>query len=441
MSASTGNASDFVGFIIFSGLIAIVAPPLFWQSSIVGIIVTCVIVGRYLYPTVIAPLRNSERVPQWDHRKGETQGYPVRISASEPTHVVDYFFGRTIVVNQSDYDDAAGTVRALIAHELAHIRNGDTRFFHFAGITGAISATSLFAIFALAMLYLVGDRTFFPEPPPDRFQPTILLMTAVVLTIIYFLFWLRDSLHEREFQADASALAMEPEAVEGWLWRSARLDRIKNRRPSRPTNAAIIKFFTHPTFAKRLKRISEPPRRSPWSFVAQSMMAFVMVPICGFLAYSLFQVGIIYGQAINSIQLYWAYFGFAFLAAAAAFTNFSVLVQRSLTAHGLGAAIVVSASFAASGWLLMMSSYGLSVVLGFYETITADLPKPPGGTTTGGWAWLSIIGSCSAVCLALNVALRPFLPRQFLAVLGHLIIGFLAMIGAFQVPRFFHWLF
>jgi len=285
-----------------------------------------------------------------------------RVSKHYPTHVLRFGFRTYIILNHHDFHSKKPYWRAMVEHEKAHVRNHDVLYFAVFLIVGDAAGLYLVAVVGEVALFSVHR----PENPISRGAAFLGIFGFIVLLIpLYNVF--RWSLHDREFQADAYAFSIEPDARIGWL----RSNRNKEVARSKIDYLKSGSWFSHPTFSSRLKALqsSRVPSPGPISkgFHSFYMFASGLLMALALTAASMFDV---WGPMPLALPL--ASISFAAIILISAFGYLSYMLDRTLINEGIWKASVVAVVFC-----ILMSILILTPSLLIYYEIIIPNPRRP----------------------------------------------------------------
>lgn len=400
----------------------------------------------YFIFVVIEPFRRS--FPYKNDLVQGSLGDPtirLRKSVSLDTRVVDLWFRRYIIFNANDLDGPCQNWRAIVGHELEHVVQGDSKYFHFAGITGA-STLAMLAYLALSLgRYTFDEASALNFSGPDwAFVFTPVLYIAVGA---FFVLWVRQSLHIREFRADQAALQKAGTDFEDWIRREKRRESCAPIRWHK-IGTRILKWFTHPSFTRREAALQTNDEHS-WSLfiwkVTQSA-CFIFgggmlsaAAAMGLIAFapqsSLFESQAVQLLVLGSVMV---------LPLGAAIGVISVYTLDAIVGAGWvrGSVFVGAVALVCVGCLLVFT-LGAQVT-GFYDLVTAGLPPAPPGSSErvvdDVLPFLQIFGNFALILVTSNLVAKRFLGRIKYFSIVHLVFGLSSAIGAFLLSKFQWWM-
>ena len=275
------NTLDTVLALQFMGF-ALSMLPLSFELDPVAACGSLILPGAVHGVLVVRILKNS--FPLADHcvKDGiEDDRVRFRVSNSQPTRAIDVLFARYIVLSRSDLDSYYENWRGLIHHEHAHLINRDTRFFHFVSITALLITGQLMIFVSHAIFTAFLSNGF---KPTEEYQSiSVLLLVFILVAFAAFAFWVRGSLHRREYNADAFALANEPEAYRSWLFRASR--RVGSNRRKwwqylGSSGGELLDRFSHPRMHSRLSRIDSAQNTQSRSITGQVALSLFLLLFC-----------------------------------------------------------------------------------------------------------------------------------------------------------------
>lgn len=165
---------------------------------------------------------------------------------------------------------------AVLAHEVAHVRNGDLLLMRLAASIGRVTRAMVNAAILLAFAALLGAAL--GVAMPALHIPLVLLAAPLVSDLL-----LLSVSRRREFLADAGAVELtgDPQAMAGALLSLQRLQGDDFERLGSRTPSWLAWFRTHPTVAERvaaLAAVAVPARPklpgwdgSPWGVAVPSV--------------------------------------------------------------------------------------------------------------------------------------------------------------------------
>lgn len=437
-----GFASILFVFMVLTGL-------MFTQFDTALIVVAIVFPAIwYIIAVVVDPLRQSEPLdhPEIAAILGNERRTYLRVSTTTDTCAIDLWACKFIIFNAEDLTKPYQNWKAMIGHELAHLRHGDSKYFHFAGLSGLAAA---------AMAFYIGFVMVLVGPNPDNY-PTVASQTwpfyvipyGIAIVLIFFVFWIRSSVHRREFRADAASRAFDQAAFDEWLDAQVMIE-AETRFPILETPARLLRWFTHPSFQRRFARAtagSTSPSLLPE--IARAFLFFCgSAALTGFVGFGFSNLNlesISYPVSLLPVAIA-AMAVVVIMPMAAGVGIISVSTMTVLDAKGLkiGAAFVFTLSLS----IAVLLNFGtlLLQATGAYETITVDLPPSPAAEASSfGYELLSgliIMSNFALIVLAMNHVLRRLLPGKRFKLVPHLIVGFVAPVGMFLLTKLQWWLF
>ncbi|MEM8542104.1 MAG: M48 family metalloprotease [Pseudomonadota bacterium] len=359
------------------------------------------------------------------------------MSDRSDTCVIDLWFRRYIIFSKRHLTGHFNDWRAVIWHELAHFRNKDALFFHFAGITGFI----LLACFAFVVAIFI-DITFtnpgqiWRSDAGELTLAPLLFIAGPVPVILLVGFWLRRSLHLREYRADAEALRVTPAAFKGWLRRAADFE-ADNPTTLKNFKTRFLFHLTHPSFADRQAAAENglPPNTAIiWREATRSVGLLIISLLVAYANYEMGQI-VNRGDIVNPMFA-WLNLAFMIVCMSIGFSALSVSTMEILNQRGRIQAFLYSQGFALFAWLLLFVNYWASIIFGYNEDVTQGLPPNLDNNDGGGALLVAIIFVLSAlISFSLNWLLHHFLASWRYNFFVHFLFGIIILLGMFLIPK------
>ena len=214
----------------------------------------------YLYWYIYFPIRNSEPAPaDWEPLQSVTApNIEVRLSERLDSRAIDLLFRKIVIINPAQ----RRATESLIAHEVAHIRHGDSVMFHIFAVLAIYNclAAVLIAVFAIGVAV---ESVFFEVALTQTLGNWILpgLAVTAIGALLYSFTLISRSLHDREFNADAASHQLLGEAYIRFLERAARRSALKPIEKASVIEALqsawrrLLAYACHPKTAKRIEAL------------------------------------------------------------------------------------------------------------------------------------------------------------------------------------------
>ncbi len=386
---------------------------------------------------IYAPLANSQSYkPSGAASPFIDDNVRLRVSKTIATRAFDLGFYKAIIVRINEDDETDPASKLSIPHELAHIQNGDARYFHLAALAGLISLAMLVQFTALALSALTLPSVQRSAIPMDQRIMTFAIPLASVAAALFFISWIRQSLHMREFVADRAGLEANPEQYLTWLRRQRNRERAIGWEWQNLL-VAIQTNFTHPTFERRLaaaQSTDKPIERFRFWIETGRSAVFLYGGIL--LAFSLFS----YGSGIDN----WTtliYIGLTILVIVASVGAVSISAMEAFERVGAPGAAFFLLSFAILNWAIPALGTLIAQSTGTYDALTVGLGPAPEETTSGFGLFFAIFLIGGATLFAFNYCIYRFAGSWRYRTVTHLVAGLVGTIGAFQTPKLLHAIF
>lgn len=165
-------------------------------------------------------------------------------------------FKKYVIINEADLQAGAERASAKINHEIAHIKNRDSIFFHIAIASLFVTVGTVAVIFGVPALdaALVSDSNV--RMPIMSAQQVLGVFTAPVFIVLL----VRRFLHARELRADSFAYARVGDAYVKMLKRMIVYSALNRDRPLLKILNFPLAWFSHPRLNLRLQRVQNQNR-------------------------------------------------------------------------------------------------------------------------------------------------------------------------------------
>lgn len=393
--------------------------------------------AAYVACVIVAPLRFSS--PLENDEVARAVGDPsirLRYSSEIDTRALDIWFQKYLIINSDDLTGICQNWRAVLGHELEHLKQGDSRYFHFAGVTGSASLLMCLYFTTVFLVALLGVGL--DSLQERRGWANLLIPMVLVFVSAFFVFWVRQSLHDREFRADRAGRALHSKEFDDWLRREARREE-ETQIPITEFLARALKWFTHPTFKRRKVAIHTPHRSFPFEAMVLQAFCFLVgsASLSGFMG-----AFILDSVALNSIVPA-SYLPFPMvaiitvfllpIAAGFALVSISTLDAIEQSGKGHGALFVVAVA-----GLVLLAGMAFAVfmnVTGLDQVLTKDLPERPSSAQRGAlyefFGTTIILANFSFLMFCLNLVVRRWCGQYRYNWIIHMFIGTISIVGAF----------
>ncbi|MEM6410173.1 MAG: M48 family metalloprotease [Pseudomonadota bacterium] len=433
---STARLIDALALIIFVVILGIAIPVLWTFNPVVAWVALLAPLLWYLIVMIYHPLQQSHPAddPKLINLINDRR-IRLRTSDTMPTRALDLIFWRAIVINNQDLTGFYQDWRALIGHELVHLKNRDSQYFHFVGVAGLMILIITFLMIVQFLTYLLLPKRVQQTLELNAAGTAIWASTVIVLACLFFIFWLRRSLHEREFLADQGGRAMNADAFDDWLRRGLRLERNANHQMIKLPDR-LLKWFTHPNFSRRLKRIQSNSSEMSSDFFSNILRSIVFLWGSGILAYAVLVAGAeFFSGHPYERWLTVIYLALSALSVAAGTGAISVATLDALHKGGVSRGLAHVAAVGTVNWCAIAGLYSVTVALGHYEGLAADFPPQQTEGKSGGLPFLVILVNFSGCVLALNLIAQRFFKKFWYSAVFHLATGIISFLSAFIITK------
>lgn len=427
---SGGSALDFIGAIQLFGLACAMMLLIF---SLVGEIILLVVplwLLAYLHRMVFLPITQS----QPSHLKYEPLGnIPVRVSKTLPTHVIRILFREIIVVNYWDLSSRSNTWKAMVAHELSHVKRGDLSYFHFLGVLVGILACLAVLPFGAIVIGFINYTN-----DPSIYCILLIVASYFGIPLCLSVFIIHRSLIAREYDADAYAFYLEPDITVDWLRRAARREKQGSALQRYLFGGA---WFTHPSFTRRLKEVEGEQVRIV-SSAGSAIEAFVVL-IVGLYITLIVPISFSYFKVDTYLHpVFWIFFiAYFALLLGSSLGYCSLQIERVLVQNGITSGLQFCAMFTT---VLCLAYISTALLVDYYNLGSSEannariqelFPGAPQGAikTPLGESLVLIVlvpSLLTSYCLLMNVALRKVAILNGIRGLVHIIIGLISILMA-----------
>lgn len=436
VAATPQQANDALAFALFIPILAISLPTIANASVILAMLMIAVPVVWYVFINILSPLLGSCPLIRPElNEMIEDDRIEFRTTKFGVTRAIDVGWRRFIIFNESDLTGHYKDWRALLGHEYAHIKNRDARFFHYVGIFGLVALCCIvyfIAVFSTVFLISSANETSNQELLAAMFVPGLLVAVS-----IFFFFWIRQSLHAREFIADRNGYHFDNEAFNDWM---RRMLRFENRKGilERLNIYSLLRWFTHPSFARRFNAITDQDISDNFKLHAEVLRSIGFLYGGGLLSYFVFEALNTYfspDTEISNLSLALIVL-MLFLPVAAACGATSVAAMTSAESGGWKGLAVFCGTVSIANWFTICIFYFLVVSFGQYGALTSDLPDVPEENMSSGIIDFLVI----ALNYGISIFLMTLLARRFVSrfrynVPLHVVIGGLALPAAFLIAK------
>lgn len=437
------QAIDGLATALFIPILAISVPSIAGADYVLAMLITLGPLVWYVVTVVLAPLRASRSINRPDIAQliGDDR-VRFRAGAGALTCAVDLGFRKYIIFNEQDLAGHYQDWKALIGHEYAHIRNGDAKFFHFVGIFGI---TTFFAVVysLIASFVLLSNGLSGAVVEASSSNGPIILILALIGFPIFFLLWIRQSLHAREFRADGESRALDKKAFDDWMRRSLRRE-IRESAPSGVSLRGVLRWFTHPSFKRRADALQDNKLASNYRIHSEVLRSLVFVTGGAALSYFVFMAVSSFASQAEHVPV-WLVPIFVLLMAmplCAAYGAISVSAMHSFEQGGWRGSIGFCIAVAVANWLLLAAFYYSAVLLGQYAAVTKGFPSaPPELMSTGSWPFFVMLFNFGIVLSAVTMVAFRIFGRFRYSLIVHLIVGPSSLIGGLLATKLEWWLF
>lgn len=250
-------------------------------DRLTALIFTLLPILSYLKASVFDALRYSVPIPD-HHSRGLSKLAKLRLGVGQCSKALSVIRHDYVIISRQDwwskYED--GTV--IFPHELAHLQNRDSQHFHFVAICGLAMAGQLALIVLIAITGAIYDVR--EVGAQQNYRDLASIFSVSFLIFMLFVFWVRNSLHRKEYNADAFAYATSREHYMAWLKRLERRTRIKHISTygrARAYFSSLLRSITHPAPQDRINALNSnarKPQRPPYLFSNPwSLLLFVSI--------------------------------------------------------------------------------------------------------------------------------------------------------------------
>ncbi|WP_044025215.1 M48 family metalloprotease [Roseobacter litoralis] len=328
----------------------------------------------------------------------------------------------------------------MIGHEYAHIKNGDAKFFHFVGIFGI--TTFFIVVYSLIATFVLLSNVLSGVAAETSFNGTITAILGLIGFPVFFLLWIRQSLHAREFRADRESRALNREAVDDWMRRSLRRE-IRNNTWWFSGLDRMVGSFTHPSFKRRADALRDDRLASNYRLHSEVLRSLVFVTGGAALSYFVFMALNSFASQAESFPVWFVpiFILLIVLPICAAYGAISVSAMYSFEQGGWRASLGFCTAVAVANWLLLATAFYVIVFLGQFDAITEGVPSaPPELMSTGVWPFFVMLINFGVVLSVLTMLAFKLLGRFRYSLIVHLIVGPGSLIGGLLATKLEWWL-
>lgn len=422
------QAMDGLAAMLVIPILLVIVPALASLNSAVAFVIAILPATWYVASSIVLPLTNSTplRASDFGHAISDNR-VQFRKTKTGGSRALQVFGVRYIIFKEGDLHPHYREWKAVIGHEYAHLVFGDAKYFHFVGLFVPSAIATL--IYVSYLLLLSPNQNESSGPISD-----VVVATLLVSICIFVVFWIRQNLHSREYRADAYARNHNPEAFDGWLFRSLRSERRKSVHFS--LNSAL-KWFTHPSFEKRSRALANGDRLQTFSLLYECLrsLGFVAVGSLGTVQ-AFMSVSTYYrGESVSPLLMS-AIFLVILMPIASANAAISVTARRLLDQSGSKGLLAYLIAFPVIFWVASAAFYYCLIATGQYETLTAGLPpQPPGKGESGLFAFFVISLNYAFALLTVTLACSKTVDRRRFAIGLHVFVGLLSLVGSFLMTK------
>lgn len=432
LPATAEQAIDGLAISLFLPILLITIPAIATFAPDVAALIVAIPTAGYIYTNIFSPLTRSRRI-----EKPELSGLlndsriqfrvgPVNTSA------LDLGFRKYIIFDEQDLTGTYQNWRALLGHEYAHLKYGDAKFFHAAGVLGSIAfAAMIFFVFVfLLSTFALNPNTLGSEPLHPVAASLIALVVAGLCA--FFILWIRQSLHAREFRADREGSDLDREAFQDWMRRALRHERREKRTSGRL--AFSLRWFTHPSFEQRSAALQRSDSVSAPKLRSEVLRSLVFLYGGGALSYFVFEAMNVFFDPDTEIRILGlVLIGLMLLLPlAAACGATSVAAMTCYTEGGWRDAAKFCGAVAITNWVALCIFYFFTLQAGYYEAITAGLTEVPEENMTSGiWQFFVLLSNYGFALLLFTFLTERFFSANRFNILLHICTGALSVPTAF----------